>query len=157
MKTTVILCLFLAAISFNLFTSCDQKRVFEDFKTLPSAIWNKDSTKVFSFSIFENKQKYNLLISVRNDISYSYSNLWLFVETIKPDGSISKETIDVAVAESDGKWLGKGFGGAKTLQVKFHPDFNFPFNGIYKIKISHGMRDENLKGVRDIGFRVEKQ
>lgn len=138
-------------------TGCDANRVFEEYRTIPSAKWEKDSVEVFQFAIFDIKQKYNLYINVRNDIKYNYSNLWLFIETDQPNGITLKDTRDIVLAETSGKWLGKGFGGAKTLQVKFQHEFIFPYAGIYKIKIKHGMREDVLNGIRDIGFRVEKQ
>ena len=32
----------------------------------------------------------------------------------------------------------------------------FPRNGTYKFKIQHGMRVEDLKGIYDIGMKIEK-
>jgi SNF family Na+-dependent transporter len=34
-------------------------------------------------------QNHNLLVQIRNETSYSFSNLWLFIEITQPDGEIS--------------------------------------------------------------------
>jgi gliding motility-associated lipoprotein GldH len=139
-----------------LFSGCDKRRFYEDFHTIPSSGWMKDSVEIFQFVVFDIKQKYNININIRNDINYKFSNLWLFIDIVQPDGSTKNESFEIILAQPDGKWMGKGIGGVKTLQSRFHQNFLFPFPGIYKFKINHGMRDDLLKGITDIGFRVEK-
>ncbi len=64
--------------------SCGNPGVFDQYKTIPANGWHKDSLLVFDVPISSTVQKHNLYISVRNDISYKYSNLWLFVEIVQP-------------------------------------------------------------------------
>ena len=139
-----------------LISACDKNRVFEAYKEIPLSGWHKDSLVVFDIPIIDTLQNHNLYINVRNDIDYNYSNLWLFVEINQPDGIAVTDTFELLLAESSGKWLGEGFGGLKTLQVKYRGGVYFPISGQYKINVQHGMREELLEGITDIGFRVEK-
>ena len=148
--------LLLIASVLIVITGCDQNRVFEKYKSIPESGWNKDSLISFDIPVESTTQNHNLYINVRNEITYSYSNLWLFIEIVQPDGKALKDTCEITLALPTGKWLGKGFGGLKTVQSIYKRNVYFPEIGHYKINIQQGMREANLKGISDIGLRVEK-
>jgi gliding motility-associated lipoprotein GldH len=137
---------------------CNNGDFFSEYKTIPHAIWHKDSLIVFQIPITDTLQNHNLYIYVRNDIDYKYSNLWLFIEIIEP-GEIKAvvDTFEVTLADPTGKWLGHGFGGVKTNEMLFKQHVYFPVSGNYKIQIQQGMRGKQLEGITEIGFRVDKQ
>jgi gliding motility-associated lipoprotein GldH len=70
------------------------------------------------------------------------------------------------MADPNGKLLGTGFTDVKENKLwykGFVKPFIFNESGEYKIKIQHAMRQngqvngiENLEGITDIGFRIEK-
>ena len=139
-----------------LFSACDNNRVFEEYKKVSQAGWNKDSLMVFEIPVTDTLQTHNLYINVRNDINYKYSNLWLFIKINQPGQIAVTDTFELALALPNGKWLGEGFGGIKNQQISYKKNVFFPVPGNYKIDIQHGMREEPLEGITDIGFRVEK-
>lgn len=147
---------FLTGMVMLLIASCDENRVLDDYKAIPPSGWERDSLVDFNVDITNTSHKYNLYLNVRNKTSYSYSNLWLFVEIIEPDSTIKKDTTEIILADPDGKWLGEGFDGLKTHVKPFKSYFTFDQAGVYNIKIQQGMRENNLKGINDIGFRIEK-
>lgn len=140
-----------------LFSACDKNKVFDQYQALPEAGWHKDSLLVFELNVINTQQTNNMYINVRNDIKYKFSNLWLFIEIESPDSTVKTDTFEIVLADPTGKWLGTGFGGIKTNQIMYRRSVNFPVPGQYKIKIRHGMRSNLLKGINDIGVRVEKQ
>ncbi len=140
----------------TLISACDKNRVFEAYKEIPQSGWHKDSLVVFTIPVTDTLQNYNLYINVRNDIEYNYSNLWLFIEITQPGEIAITDTLDLLLADPTGKWMGEGFGGIKTRQVIYKSGVYFPVSGEYKINIQHGMREELLERITDIGFRVEK-
>ncbi len=137
-------------------SACDNTRVYDQYKEIPESTWYKDSIVVFEVPVDDTLQNHNLLIQIRNETSYRFSNLWLFIEIIQPDGETIKDTFEVILAEPSGRWLGEGFGGLKTRQTIYRRDVYFPVSGKYTVAIQHGMRDEDLEGIHDVGFRVEK-
>lgn len=141
---------------FVILASCDNNRVFEDYKPIQKSAWNKDSIMVFPIPVKDTLQNHNLYINVRNDVTYSYSNLWLFIEIDQPGGEMLKDTFEISLADPSGKWLGEGRGGKKNRQVIYRRDVYFPTSGTYHIKLQQGMRETNLKGINDVGIRVEK-
>ncbi len=136
--------------------ACDSGRVFDEYKEIPGSTWHKDSVVVFEVPVEDTLQDHNLLIQVRNETSYRFSNLWLFIEITQPDGQTAKDTFEVVLADPSGQWLGDGYGGLKTRQVMYRRDVYFPVSGEFKVTIRHGMREETLEGIHDVGFRVEK-
>lgn len=152
-----VLPLLLLAIVTGLgFTSCDKTVVFDKYKAIPEAGWHKDSLVVFNIPIEDTLQNYNLLINVRNETSYNFSNLWLFVEIMQPDSQMLKDTFEIVLADPSGKWLGDGIGGLKTRETVFRQNVELPVAGEYAVKLQHGMRQDLLKGIHDVGFRIEK-
>lgn len=136
--------------------SCSNPFVYDRFQSIPAAGWNKDSVLVFEIPACDTLQNHNLYISVRNDIDYKYSNLWLFVKIIQPGNEALTDTFEITLADPAGKWLGEGFGGRKTRQVVYKHGVYFPVSGNYTIRIQHGMRENVLKGITDIGLQLEK-
>lgn len=145
--------------------SCDSNRVFDEYKSVPNQ-WHKDS--IISFNVIppDSTNNYNLFVNLRNTNEYKYSNLFLIVEMDYPNGKIQKDTLEYKMADPNGKLLGTGFTDVKENKL-WYKGFDRPFvfneSGEYKIKIQHAMRQngqvngiENLEGITDIGFRIEK-
>jgi gliding motility-associated lipoprotein GldH len=86
---------------------------------------------------------------------YDYQNLWLLCEEVQPDGASLKDTVECMLADDFGKWNGNGF----TLfqnQFVLRNHYIFPDTGKYTVGIRHGMRNDNLRGIEDIGLFIEK-
>lgn len=155
MKKTIIY-FFLFFTATTTFFSCDSSRVFDSYQEVPDSEWHKDSLFIFNIPITDTIRNHNLLIGIRNETSYPYSNLWLFVEIIQPGGEVMRDTVEVALADLSGRWLGKGISGLKSIQSMYRRNIFFPVPGEYTIVLQHGMRDETLTGIHDVGIRIEK-
>jgi gliding motility-associated lipoprotein GldH len=138
------------------FASCDHRQVFDQYREIGNSVWHKDSIITFTVPVTDTLENHNLLIQIRNETSYRFSNLWLFIRITEPDGTVDKDTFEVVLADPSGRWLGDGFGGLKTRQAIYRRNVTFPSSGNFVISIGHGMRDELLKGIHDVGLRVEK-
>ncbi len=155
MKKIAIQFLAVLVILISIF-ACSNSVVFGEYKTIPRAMWHRDSMIVFHIPVTDTLQNHNLFIDVRNDIEYKYSNLWLFIDIIQPDDSTAvTDTLEVTLADPTGKWLGKGFGGIKTSETLFRENVFFPVAGNYEIQIKQGMRGQRLEGITEVGFRME--
>ncbi|HHT22854.1 MAG TPA: gliding motility lipoprotein GldH [Bacteroidales bacterium] len=152
-RNKVIFGLFLVLI----LQACNQKEIYFSYQTIPSSGWNKDSILNFDINVEDTIFAYNVLIHLRHFGNYPYQNMWLFLESKKPHDNIAqKDTIEFFLADDFGKWLGKGSGALKEMPVLYKQQIQFPDSGLYQLSIRHGMRDSILKGVNDVGVRVEK-
>jgi len=157
--TRSFLLIFLLAI---VFIGCDKERVFDEYKSLPNQ-WNKDSVLTFTLKNIDTLQSYNLFINVRNNNDLEYSNLFLISEIQFPQGKVITDTLEYEMAAPNGKWLGEGFADVKENKLWYKEQVKFPESGKYKVSLQHAMRKngnekgiENLKGITEIGFRIEK-
>ena len=130
--------------------------VFIDTEVIPDETWSLKQAPRFEVRINDTVSFNNITFSVRTGSSYPFRNLWLFVTTMAPNGISLTDTLEYKLADEKGNWYGKGFGEIHELDLPYRQNVFFPLKGTYIISIRHGMRAENLKGVYDIGLRVEK-
>ncbi len=143
------------------FISCDDKRVFDEYKTV-SDTWEKDEKISFTLPELDSVQRYNLFINVRNTNGYKYSNLFLISKMEFPNGKIVTDTLEYEMAKPNGEWLGEGFTDLKESKLWYKENVSFTEKGIYKVVLQHAMRKNgetlginSLEGITDIGFRIE--
>ena len=143
-------------VSVAAFISCDSRKVFEENREIRSSTWNVGDKKAFNVVVNDIFAQYNFYINIRNKGDYQYSNIYLFLRTIFPDGRIAKDTIECELADYEGKWLGSGISDVKFNRFLFQKGVRFPKKGEYVFELEQAMRVADLKGISDIGIRVEK-
>ncbi len=136
--------------------SCDPGRIYEKNIAIDNGVWNADSIIVFDMEITDTIQPYNFYINIRNSTDYRYSNLYIFIDTYFPDKTHARDTLEFILADTDGKWFGKGFGKIKESTVLLRRGVLFPMSGQYRFTMQQAMRTENLEGIEDVGMRIEK-
>ncbi|MFV8268967.1 gliding motility lipoprotein GldH [Flavobacterium sp. GT2N3] len=144
-----------------LFSSCDKKRVFDEYKSVGSA-WHKDSIVTFTLPELDSTKRYNLFINVRDNSNYQYNNLFLIVALELPNGFTKVDTLEYQMADSDGTLLGNGFSDIKESKL-FYKE-NVRFRSKYKVYIKQAVRENGkipgvtaLDGITEVGFRIEKK
>lgn len=118
--------------------------------------WEKDMEYYFTFGIDDPSVPYDIIFEVRNNDFYPYRNLWIFFNEELPVGSIRRDTMELTLANEYGRWLGKGF----SLYEKgfiIRSEYYFPLKGQYTFGFRQGMRDDHLRGIQEIGLRIEKR
>jgi len=136
--------------------SCNKNRVYEKNVEIPGSLWNKSYMTQFEFTIDDNTIPYNLFVNVRHSEMFPSRNLWLFITTTGLDGKSQRDTLNCILADDAGKWFGSGMGDMFDIQIPFKKKIGFPAKGMYKINIEHGMRNDVLALISEIGLRVEK-
>ncbi len=144
-----------------LFSSCDKKRVFDEYKSVGNA-WHKDSIVTFNLPELDSTKRYNLFINVRDNNDYQYNNLFLIVAMELPNGFTKVDTLEYQMADPDGTLLGNGFSDIKESKL-FYKE-NVRFKSKYKVSIKHAVRENGkvpgvtaLDGITEVGFRIEKK
>ena len=136
--------------------ACTSNDVYFQYQSVASQGWNKDSLYRFDIPIVDTIATYNVYVNIRNRGEYPYQNLWVFLAKTTPDSIESKDSIECYLADKRGKWLGSGLGSILEMPVLYQQNVRFSKAGTYHYKIRQGMRDSLLKGINDIGMRVEK-
>ncbi len=118
--------------------------------------WDKKAEQVFDFDIQDAQNPKNLIFVVRNNNSYPYSNIRVIVnfEDVK-NKKKETDTLNYILAKPNGEWIGTGFGETKETLFQYRMNYTFPQNGAYKIGMVQAMRHDTLRGIEDIGIRIE--
>ena len=148
----LILVLFISMV----FIACDSSVVFEKNQSITGETWNKGAILKFDVNITDTLSLHNFYITIRNTTDYKYSNIFLFIDTYFPDNSHTRDTIEFVLADIDGRWIGKGIGKIKENRILINRGVVFPIDGLYEISLEQAMREAELKGIADIGIRIEK-
>jgi gliding motility-associated lipoprotein GldH len=154
MKNKIFYILIVVLLLLN---SCDKNRIYDNNININNGKWSLSNKLKFEFNINDVNQKYNLSLYLKNNISYKYSNLYVFINLIYPDSTVKKDTLEFFLADKKGKWLGKGFGDIKISKFILSNNMRFEKKGKYTMELIQGMRDKDLNGILNVGFRVEKQ
>lgn len=145
----------MAVITF-ITSSCDTGVFFAGDYRIDEEGWNMAETVDFEVDVNDTVSFYDFLIELRNNNDYAYSNLFLFVNTSFPDGSIAHDTLGCLLADPrTGEWFGKQSGYYISERIPFHKNVRFYMPGKYHFEIRHGMREDDIKGIRNVGLRIE--
>ena len=151
-------CFLLIAVLAFAGYSCKYKSTgYEEYKPVNPMGWLQDSVAVFKYEVKDPKALHNLSINIRNSGDYAYSNIWLFVDIVAPDRTTVKDTVEFQLSMPNGKWIGEGTSGLYSCQFPYRNNVFFPVAGTYTFKIEHGMRDDILKGISDVGIKIDKR
>ncbi|WP_353331596.1 gliding motility lipoprotein GldH [Bacteroides sedimenti] len=137
-------------------TACDTNTTYHSYLNTPKDGWGKSDTLTFKAPIIDSLATYRVTIEVRNKEDYPYNELYLFVAHNTKDSTVfTSDTIKCILTDKSGKWKGTGIGslyqtsGNKSIFVTPRRSGNLVF------KVSPGMRDYTLKGISDIGIKIE--
>ena len=152
---------FLFFLVLIVLVSCDKKRVFDEYKSVGNG-WNKDSIVSFDLPAMDVKKQYNLFLNVRDNNDYPFNNLFLIVSMEQPNKRTIVDTLEFQMANPDGSLLGEGFTDVKDSKLVYKERMKF-IPGTYKVHIKQAVRQtgkvsgvKELKGITDVGFRIEK-
>lgn len=156
-----IKCSICVLISIFFFTSCDKKRVFDDYVSVGDA-WQKDSVISFDLPKLNAAKKYDLFVNLRANANYPFSNIFLIVALQKPNGYTKVDTLEYEMAAPDGTLLGDGFSDIKESKLYYKE--NVAFKGAYRVLIKQAVRENGkipgvnqLQGITEVGFRIENK
>lgn len=138
-------------------TACIEHTVYHSYQALPTEGWVKSDTLSFSIPVTDSvPTTLKLFAEVRNKSDYPYRNLYLFIsQNLQGSAKWQTDTLAIQIADSTGSWQGNGWGSIYQTSLPIgkvvcsHP-------GNYTLKVVHGMKDERLIGLNDVGIRIEK-
>ena len=138
-----------------LLVACDYEPVFQQGASIPNDSWNKNNIIKVEFPVTDTIKYHDIYINIRNLNSYPYSNLYLFVDVNAPNGDSMTDTLEYRLADDYGTWLGKKSSRIWDCKLPFRGMVKFAQEGVYTFSIQHGMRDDELEGISDVGLTIE--
>ena len=159
MKIKILLVFIFTVI----FLGCNDNIIYGEFINLGNS-WSLNKKAMFTIdkSFFNTENKYNIYIHLRNNNEYQYNNIFLIGSIKDSINIIEKDTLEYAMADSEGMWLGKGFLSLKESKLWWKSNFKFPEVNALTFEIHQVTRkngnqypDNELKGIIDIGLSIE--
>lgn len=150
-------------LSFSFFSCADIGQ--SQFHTLENAEWSKSDTLSFEFSITDTLNRYDILIHIRNNKDYDFSNIFLVSTLDFPESERSiVDTLEYEITDVEGNWLGQSQGTVVENVLFFRERVVFPNKGKYEMSFNHLMRKKgfveglsNLKGITDVGVEIKPE
>lgn len=156
--STSFYALAILALSIVLLNGCMPSPYYQKTYPLPKNEWRYDNKLSFRFEIEDTSAMHNLYFIIRHTDAYPYSNIWLWIFTKQPgDTSFSKSRIEIPLAESSGKWLGRGMGEIWEQRMPLTQDDKsliFTKPGVYEVQLEQDMRINPLPEILQAGLRV---
>lgn len=137
-------------------SGCDPARVYEENKNVEGNAWYYKTLLPFDMQIKDTTKLYNVLVNLRIDGEYKYSNIFMWVHATNPQKKTDKRRIEIRLADESGKWLGSGLGDIYDYQFPVLQKVKFPQSGFYRFELEQNMRDDTLLHVKAAGVRVEE-
>ncbi len=142
--------------------SCDSDNGFTKYKSLSNeGLSEKPIIFVIPDKVIDGGLK-NLFIRLRNDNTYPYSNIFLIASIIAGEELITQDTLEYAMANPDGSWIGQGFTQVKESKLWWKEKIIFPKTRPISISISQAVRNNgkangvsSLKGIVSVGLSIE--
>lgn len=148
---------FLFFVLAMVLASCQNQSAIVDTNIeLDKHNWSYSEKVKIPFTVEQVENSYNLFLNLRHTSDYKYSNIFLLIHIIDPNGKRTTERKEFKLALPDGEWLGSGSGNLFSYQILFKENFKFSLKGKYTIELEQNMRDNPLDHVTDAGIRVEK-
>lgn len=138
-----------------LVTSCTDTAVLDENVAIADNTWHYDDQPELTAHITDTRQRYDIYLNLRHTPDYRYSNIFMLVHQSGPGIQDTTERFELSLAEPDGRWLGRSTGSMYAHQRLIKENVHFPDTGLYHFIIEQNMRENPLRGVADVGIRVE--
>lgn len=149
MRNSIVLLLGLIV-----FTACGEQPYYEKVYSFEGKSWKQDVKPTYEVNITDIQQEYDFTLFLRTTTDYPYNNLWIFLKTETPDGTVERKPFEILIANPDGSWIGNKTGTVVETLLSF-TSRKLPMKGMYKFTVEQGITESNVNQVLDLGFRVE--
>lgn len=143
----------------SILSGCMPAPYYQNAEGIPQNAWTYNFKPSFTFKITDTTTTYQPYFIIRHTQAYPYCNLWMWVSIKTPGDSIAKkERINITLAESSGKWMGRGMGEIyeQHMPLNLGDSIRIGKAGTYTVSFEQNMRINPLPEVLNVGLRVEK-
>lgn len=134
---------------------CGESPMFTKAVSFKNQTWDIDQKPQFDVEINDTTKAYGFRLILRTTTDYSYSNLWIFLKTIAPDGSVAREPYQIPIAYEDGSWIGERSGSIIESELSFAPR-KLPLKGKYTFIVEQAITKDEVDEVLDLVFEVDE-
>ena len=147
---------FILLSIFFVLSGCETKQLFEQSTIYPNHNWPSKQATKYQFNVTDTAAAYKIFFVIRHHNAYHYKNIWLDLSIKSPTNAITKQVLNLNLADDARGWLGTGMDDIYDQRIPMTAT-PIRFNkGIHEITVQHTMREDPLENILSTGIRVEK-
>ena len=147
---------FILLCIFFVLSGCETKQLFEQSTIYPNHNWPSKQATKYQFNVTDTAATYKIFFVIRHHNAYHYKNIWLDLIVKSPKNAITKQVLNLNLADDAKGWLGTGMDDIYDQRIPMTAS-PIRFNkGINEISVQHTMREDPLENILSTGIRVEK-
>ena len=147
---------FILLSIFFVLSGCETKQLFEQSTIYPNHNWPAKQATKYQFNVTDTAAAYKIFFVIRHHNAYHYKNIWLDLSIKSPSNAVTKQVLNLNLADDARGWLGTGMDDIYDQRIPMTAT-PIRFNkGINEITVQHTMREDPLESILSTGIRVEK-
>ena len=147
---------FILLSIFFVLSGCETKQLFEQSTIYPNHNWPAKQATKYQFNVTDTAASYKIFFVIRHHNAYHYKNIWLDLIIKNSNNAITKQVLNLNLADDTRGWLGTGMDDIYDQRIPMTAT-PIRFNkGINEITVQHTMREDPLENILSTGIRVEK-
>ena len=144
--------LIVLIIGIGSLSSCADSATYDRSFSFEGHLWDQNVNPKFVVRISDTITPYQLDFTVRTTTDYTFSNIWMNLSIVFPDGTKLRRPYELKITDQNG-WLGEKSGTVVSNQLSF-PNTKLPQKGRYTFILEQATPETSLKEVLDVGLRV---
>lgn len=150
MKKLFFFLSFIIALS-----SCGPNYILNETKDIENQQWTYADSLSFTTNIVDTNKIYNLYLDVEHLTEYSFQNMYIRLHSVFPNGKRITERVSVELMTKMGQWQGDCNADECDFRMTIQEGAFFNQTGEHTFKVEQFMRENPLKGIQSIAFRIE--
>ena len=147
---------FILLCIFFVLSGCETKQLFEQSTIYPNHNWPSKQATKYQFNVTDTAATYKIFFVIRHHNAYHYKNIWLDLIIKSPKNAITKQVLNLNLADDAKGWLGTGMDDIYDQRIPMTASPIYFNKGINEISVQHTMREDPLENILSTGIRVEK-
>lgn len=150
-----------SGLILSMLFACGKPALFMDYRNFEGH-WPASEKVIFDIDPLT-YQPVNMMIYLRNNQHYPFSNLFLIARLKTGDSLLVCDTLEYAMANAQGQWLGRGFLDVKESKLWWKENYELPIAENLNVQLEHALRYngseqgmDSLEGIVGVGFAVEE-
>ena len=142
---------FILLSIFFVLSGCETKQLFEQSTIYPNHNWPSKQATKYQFNVTDTAATYKIFFVIRHHNAYHYKNICLDLIIKSPKNAITKQVLNLNLADDAKGWLGTGMDDIYDQRIPMTAS-PIRFNkGINEISVQHTMREDPLENILSRG------
>lgn len=142
--------------SFIFLSACTERAFYQSTLQPSEETWTYDEPLSFEFPIEDTLARYDFFLDVQHSTDYPFQNLYVKIITEHPQTTPQEDIVSLELANELGLWQGKCANEKCKVRIQLQTNARFNEIGDYALRFNQYTRTDSLKGVMEIGLRIQK-